>query len=126
MKRVLAVPFETWLGYAAAVAGAAGLFVPTTNPLDLVLPGWAVSAFSIAYFLSGLAIVLGLLLGKPRLEVVGLVIVAASIASRQLATFGYLGWSAPIAVGVAVNVGLLLACGVRIRALATGTVVVSL
>jgi hypothetical protein len=126
MKRVLAVPFETWLGYAAVVAGGAGLFVPTTNPLDLVLPEWAVSAFSIAYFLSGLGIVLGLLLGRPRLEVVGLVIVGSSIATRQLATFGYLGWSAPVAVGLVVNVGLLVACWVRVRALTAGNVVVSL
>ena len=125
MKRLRVVPFEGWLAYAAIVAGGSGLIIESTNPLDLVLPGWAVAAFSVAYMAAGVAMIVGLLLGKSKIEAVGLVIVGMSIVVRQVATVGYLGWSGQVAFGLLVNIGLIVACWIRLRSLTAGAVIVS-
>lgn len=117
-SRLIVPPFEAWLAVAAVYAGVAH-FIPALassgsgRVVAAAFPRLA-PLWSVLYAAGGLAILIGLMRRSPRIEGLGINLLASGLTVTALAGIAAGGKVLPIVV---VQGGALVACVVRLAAL---------
>lgn len=108
--------FETMFGFFCVWASLTAFlnFGITANAFTQVIGPVAATLFNIVYLLAGIAIYFGIGFGKGNIEGAGLILLAASLLVRVLASAWLLGWN-PITInGHVLNAAIVVGCGVRL------------
>jgi hypothetical protein len=86
--------FELWVGTAGVISGLIFFVKPLSidnNALTNTIGYKLSAAWSVAYFLAGLAIWYGLLRPSPRVEVMALFLLGAAVAINGIAIINFFG-----------------------------------
>lgn len=113
--------FEVWIALAAAVSGVtyfAGAPSVATSTVSVVAPHLA-AIFSALYGVGGIAVLVGLWLGSPRIEGAGLNLLGAGVLVAAGGIVAVLG-SRGLVTG-SLQAMAAVCCAVRLRMLTKGT-----
>lgn len=121
LRRLNVLPFEVLIAQLVVVSGGLALFHVGgigQDVLSTLLPGWLTTTLNALYLLTGLAMFVGIGMGRSDIEVAGLIGVASGAVIRGLA-LAWFAWDAPgvrslILVGFIFDVFIVVACAIRL------------
>lgn len=113
------------MAFLALSAGLIGLLhlSTSTDILTSLLPTWLVSGLNASYALSGLAMLVGLGLGRRDLEGGGIALLMSAVLVRGLAVVLVAGVTLQVSALLLFYLGFLVACGARLQSLVKNEVV---
>jgi hypothetical protein len=124
LRRQSVLPFESLIAFLAVVSGGLALLNVGGLSADALSAelhvGWLVTLVQTLYLVSGLALFIGLGLGRRDLEAFGLVTLAAVEVIRSVGLYAFVGFEILVAVSYVFNAAIVLTCAVRLHTLTKG------
>lgn len=128
-RRLKVLPFDTVIALLALGTGVLGLLDiggVSTDALSLQLPTLLLAITQGVYAFAGALMLLGIGFARGRVELIGVVFIAAGVIIRAAALLTLLGITPPVVVSLWFNGWVLWACYQSVGSIARGETVVRL